>query len=223
MHGQINQPIIVCCLLSSGFRGLVLDSIAACLATLLHGSLNTTLVVGRALGRSYQYHQCAQRQGPPDALLRSLQSKWGLLLSSLHAALSVLLASLSLSDSVSLRTDRSISVCTCLGTRPRTQDISRLCTCKGRPTSSSIERVGKKKRNGARHKAVKKMVPRQAFPGRKNFNPINSIIFVLFDKYCPILDQLDSKDSSRDFQLNCVISYFFYLHLLLHTWVQILM
>jgi hypothetical protein len=105
---------------------------------------------------------------PPDALLRSLQSKWGLLLSSLHAALSVLLASLSLSDSVSLRTDRSISVCTCLGTRPRTQDISRLCTCKGRPTSSSIERVVKKKGNGARHKAVKIMVPRQAFPGQES-------------------------------------------------------
>ena len=38
--------------------------------------------------------------------------------------------------------------------------------------------------------------------------PINSITFVLFDKYYPIVDQLDSKDSSRDFQLNCVINYF---------------
>jgi hypothetical protein len=37
---------------------------------------------------------------------------------------------------------------------------------------------------------------------------MNSIIFVLFDKYCPIVDQLGSKDSSRDFQLNCVISFF---------------
>jgi hypothetical protein len=37
---------------------------------------------------------------------------------------------------------------------------------------------------------------------------MNSTIFVLFDKYCPIVDQLGSKDSSRDFQLNCVISYF---------------
>jgi hypothetical protein len=40
-------------------------------------------------------------------------------------------------------------------------------------------------------------------------NPMNSTIFVLFGKYCPIMDQLGSKDSSRDFQLNCVISYFF--------------
>jgi hypothetical protein len=38
---------------------------------------------------------------------------------------------------------------------------------------------------------------------------MNNTIFVLFDKYCPIMDQLDSKDSSRDFQLNYVISYFF--------------
>jgi hypothetical protein len=38
---------------------------------------------------------------------------------------------------------------------------------------------------------------------------MNSIIFVLFDKYCPIVNQLGSKDSSHDFQLNCVISYFF--------------
>jgi hypothetical protein len=37
---------------------------------------------------------------------------------------------------------------------------------------------------------------------------MNSITFVLFDKYCPIVDQLGSKDSSRDFQLNCIISYF---------------
>ena len=40
-------------------------------------------------------------------------------------------------------------------------------------------------------------------------NPMNSTTFVLFGKYCPIVDQLGSKDSSRDFQLNCVISYFF--------------
>jgi len=43
----------------------------------------------------------------------------------------------------------------------------------------------------------------------KKVNTINSTIFVLFDKYCLIMDQLGSKDSSRDFQLNCVISYFF--------------
>jgi hypothetical protein len=37
---------------------------------------------------------------------------------------------------------------------------------------------------------------------------MNSTIFVLFDKYCPIMDQLGLKDLSRDFQLNSVISYF---------------
>ena len=51
----------------------------------------------------------------------------------------------------------------------------------------------------------------------KNFKPMNSTTFVLFDKYCPIVDQLGSKDSSRDFQVNCLISYFFYLHLILHA------
>jgi hypothetical protein len=54
----------------------------------------------------------------------------------------------------------------------------------------------------------------------KNFKPMNSTTFILFGKYCPIVDQLGSKDSSRDFQLNCVISYFFYLHLLLYAWIQ---
>ena len=38
---------------------------------------------------------------------------------------------------------------------------------------------------------------------------MNSNTFVLFGKYYPIVDQLSSKDSSRDFQLNCAISYFF--------------
>jgi hypothetical protein len=38
---------------------------------------------------------------------------------------------------------------------------------------------------------------------------MNSINFVLFDKYCLIMDQLGLKDLSRDFQLNYVISYFF--------------
>jgi hypothetical protein len=52
---------------------------------------------------------------------------------------------------------------------------------------------------------------------RKNFKLMNTIIFVLFDKYCPIVDQPGSKDSSRDLQLNYVISYFFYLHLILHV------
>jgi hypothetical protein len=50
---------------------------------------------------------------------------------------------------------------------------------------------------------------RPLFRLEKKFNPINSTTFVLFDKYCPIVDQLGSKDSSCDLQLNCVISYFF--------------
>jgi hypothetical protein len=49
----------------------------------------------------------------------------------------------------------------------------------------------------------------------KNFKLMNSITFVLFDKYCPIVDQLGSKDSSRE--LNCVISYFFtYIYYFMH-------
>jgi hypothetical protein len=31
------------------------------------------------------------------------------------------------------------------------------------------------------------------------FNPMNSTTFVLFGKYCPIMDQLGLKDLSRDF------------------------
>jgi hypothetical protein len=52
---------------------------------------------------------------------------------------------------------------------------------------------------------------------QKKFNPMNSTTFVLFDKYCTIVDQLGLKDSSRDFQLNCVISYFFtYIYYFMH-------
>jgi hypothetical protein len=46
---------------------------------------------------------------------------------------------------------------------------------------------------------------------------MNSITFVLFDKYCLFVDQLGLKDSSRVFQLNCVISYFFtYIYYFMH-------
>jgi hypothetical protein len=55
----------------------------------------------------------------------------------------------------------------------------------------------------------------------KNFNPMNSTTFVLFDKYCPIVDQLGSKDSSRDLQLNCVISYFLPTFNTLYKWLKI--
>jgi hypothetical protein len=43
---------------------------------------------------------------------------------------------------------------------------------------------------------------------RQQYSRYDNTTFVLFGKYCPIMDQLGSKDSSRDFQLNCVISYF---------------
>jgi hypothetical protein len=37
------------------------------------------------------------------------------------------------------------------------------------------------------------------------------------DKYCPIMNKLGSKDLSRDLQLNCAISFYFRLYLMLHT------
>ena len=43
-----------------------------------------------------------------------------------------------------------------------------------------------------------------------------SISFV-FGKNCPIMDYLGLKDSSRQLQANCAISYFFYLHLMLYA------
>jgi hypothetical protein len=52
-------------------------------------------------------------------------------------------------------------------------------------------------------------------------NPMNSTIFVLFGKYCPIVNQLDSKDLSRDFQLNCVISYFLPTFNTPYKWLKI--
>jgi len=39
----------------------------------------------------------------------------------------------------------------------------------------------------------------------------------LFDKYYPIMDQLGSKDLSRDLQANCAISFYFRLYLMLHA------
>jgi hypothetical protein len=50
----------------------------------------------------------------------------------------------------------------------------------------------------------------------KNFKLMNSTTFVLFCKYYPIVHQLGSKDSSRDFQLNCVISFFTYIYYFMH-------
>jgi hypothetical protein len=46
---------------------------------------------------------------------------------------------------------------------------------------------------------------------------MNSTTFVLFGKYYSTVNQLGLKDSSRDFQLNCVISYFFtYIYYFIH-------
>ena len=39
----------------------------------------------------------------------------------------------------------------------------------------------------------------------------------VFDKNCSIMNYLGLKDSSCQLQANCVISYSFYLHLMLHT------
>jgi hypothetical protein len=42
----------------------------------------------------------------------------------------------------------------------------------------------------------------------------------VFNKYCSIIDQIGSKDPSRDLQLIYAISYLFYQHLMLHACVQ---
>jgi hypothetical protein len=39
----------------------------------------------------------------------------------------------------------------------------------------------------------------------------------VFGKNYPIMDYLGLKDSSRQLQANCAISYSFYLHLMLHA------
>jgi len=40
----------------------------------------------------------------------------------------------------------------------------------------------------------------------------------VFDKNYSIMDYLGLKDSSRQLRTNCVISYSFYLHLMLHAY-----
>jgi len=55
---------------------------------------------------------------------------------------------------------------------------------------------------------------------KKNFLDFDTIaLLFLFDKHYPIIEQLGLKDSSRDLQVNCVISYLFYLCLMFHTYV----
>ena len=39
----------------------------------------------------------------------------------------------------------------------------------------------------------------------------------IFDKHYLIMEKLDLKDSSRDLQVNCTISYLFYLYLMFHA------
>jgi hypothetical protein len=44
----------------------------------------------------------------------------------------------------------------------------------------------------------------------QNFLSFDTIEFLfLFDKYCPIMEQLGLKDLSYDLQINCVISFYF--------------
>ena len=54
----------------------------------------------------------------------------------------------------------------------------------------------------------------------KNFLDFDIVaLLFLFDKYYPIKEQLDLKDLFRDLQVNCAISYLFYLYLMFHTCV----
>jgi hypothetical protein len=41
-------------------------------------------------------------------------------------------------------------------------------------------------------------------------------LLFLFDKYCLIIEYLGLKDSSRDLQVNCAISFYFRQYLVLH-------
>jgi len=52
----------------------------------------------------------------------------------------------------------------------------------------------------------------------KNFLNFDTVaLSFLFDKHYPIIEQLGLKDSSRDLQINCAISYLFYLYLMFHA------
>jgi len=52
----------------------------------------------------------------------------------------------------------------------------------------------------------------------KNFLDFDTVaLSFLFDKHYPIMKQLDLKYLSRDLQINCAISYFFYLYLMFHA------
>jgi len=58
----------------------------------------------------------------------------------------------------------------------------------------------------------------QALFGSKNFLDFDTVtLSFLFDKHYSIMEQLGLKDSSRDLQINCAISYLFYLYLMFHA------
>jgi hypothetical protein len=58
------------------------------------------------------------------------------------------------------------------------------------------------------------------FSFRKFLENATVPISLLFDKYYPIMYKLGLKDSSREFRLNCVINFIFYLYLMLHVCVK---
>jgi len=52
----------------------------------------------------------------------------------------------------------------------------------------------------------------------KNFLDFDTVaLSFLFDKHYPIMKQVGLKDSSRDLQVNCAISYYFYLYLMFYV------
>ena len=52
----------------------------------------------------------------------------------------------------------------------------------------------------------------------KNFLDFDTVaLSFLFDKHCPIMEQLGLNDSSRDLHINCAFSYLFYLYLMFHA------
>ena len=55
------------------------------------------------------------------------------------------------------------------------------------------------------------------FSSRKFLGFAIVVFSALFDNYYLIIDLLGSKDSSRKLQVNCVISYLFYLYLMFYT------
>ena len=54
----------------------------------------------------------------------------------------------------------------------------------------------------------------------KNFSVFGTVaLSFLFDKHYLIMEYLGLKDSSHDLQINCAISFYFYLYLMLHACV----